>query len=169
MLEKTIEQEIIKFYIREDPYGFLSNFCRALQTNYSEEEYFYKTNEHWYQSHKAKELKMKNWIQKAPTAYAAMMAGRNLKPEEIIDDWNNKKIEVMKEGLFLKFKQNNELKSALLKTGYALLIEDSPTDMFWGGKLKGSKNMLGKLLMEVREELRKNLEEEIKKAITFTN
>ena len=97
-----------------------------------------------------------------------MMAGRNLKPEEIIDDWEIKKIEVMKEGLFLKFKQNNELKSALLKTEYALLIEDSPTDMFWGGKLEGSKNMLGKLLMEVREELRKNLEEEIKKAITPT-
>jgi len=42
----------------------------------------------------------------------------------------------------------------LLWTGDALLIENSPTDLFWGGLLPASKNMLGKLLMQVRSEAR---------------
>jgi hypothetical protein len=157
--------EIIKFYIKEEPYGFLSNFWRVEQYSHGK-NYKVKTNENGYQSEKAKDPLMRDWIAKAPTAYAAMMAGKNLKPDEIVDDWDNKKVEVMRIGLLAKFSQNYLLGQALLRTGDAILIEDSPTDMFWGGRLEGSQNMLGKLLMEVREELRKQFEEEIKEEIT---
>ena len=44
-----------------------------------------------------------------------------------------KKVEVMRKGLLAKFGQNFYLKLALLQTGHAYLIEDSLTDMFWGG------------------------------------
>jgi hypothetical protein len=153
----------IRFYIRENPYGFLSNFWRSEQ---KEGYAIFKTNEHYYQSRKSKDFELRYWIANAPTAYAAMIAGRSLKPSEITEDWENKKVDVMRKGLISKFSQNVLLEQALLKTGDSILIEDSPTDMFWGGKLEGSKNMLGKLLMEVREELRKDLEESIKKEIT---
>ena len=33
-----------------------------------------------------------------------------------------------------------------------MLIEDSPTDKFWGGNGNDSINMLGKLLMQIRSE-----------------
>ncbi len=61
----------------------------------------------------------------------------------------------MKEVLNKKF-QNPELKEKLLSTGTAILIEDSKTDNFWGiGKKGEGKNMLGKLLMEIREQYKK--------------
>lgn len=68
--------EIIKFYLRENPYGFLSNFWRERQTDrtpYGNQTY--QTNEHFYQSHKPINEDISNWIAAAPTAYAAMTAG----------------------------------------------------------------------------------------------
>jgi hypothetical protein len=44
-----------------------------------------------------------------------------------------------------------------MNTGDAALIETSSIDAFWGIGKKGiGKNMLGKLLMEVRDELRQD-------------
>jgi len=82
-----------------------------------------------------------------------MKAGRNLRPEETTWDWDQIKVDVMLRGLRAKF-QNESLRLMLLWTGDAILKEDSPTDMFWGGTLLGSQNMLGKLLMQVREEIK---------------
>ena len=163
----------IKFYIREDPYGFLSNFWRQDQTIITKgsniflaHEKFrklfhseiimseYPTNEHFYQACKAKDLEISKWIKNAPTPTLAMKAGRSLQKKEIRDDWEKVKVFIMKEGLRVKF-ANENLAIMLLWTGDAVLVEDSPTDMFWGGSLPGSKNMLGQLLMEVREEIRK--------------
>ena len=60
----------------------------------------------------------------------------------------------MKSVLFAKFTQHEDLKAILLSTGNALLIEASKTDAFWGIGEKGNgKNMLGRLLMQVRDEL----------------
>jgi predicted NAD-dependent protein-ADP-ribosyltransferase YbiA (DUF1768 family) len=66
--------------------------------------------------------------------------------------------------LRLKFDQHSELREKLLLTGDHIIFEDvskRPTarNKFWGavktnGQLDG-QNMLGKLLMELREELRK--------------
>jgi ribA/ribD-fused uncharacterized protein len=141
----------IMFYIREDPYGFLSNFWRARQCVNG---YIYPTNEHYYQSMKAISPAMCDWIRKAPTARAAMNAGRHLKHDEIKNNWENEKTNIMLDGIRAKFsgKYNFKLRQDLLDTGNALLIENSPTDMFWGGAIPNSKNMLGILLMRVRSE-----------------
>jgi hypothetical protein len=150
--------EEIRFYLREEPYGFLSNFWREpVDFGWGGKPNIYQTNEHYYQSQKAKGYALREWIRIAPTAYAAMIAGRGLRPEEMIKDWETKKTEVMLEGLRKKFHYNNTLRYLLLWTGDAILIEDSPTDMFWGGALPGSKNMLGKLLMQVRDEIKENI------------
>jgi ribA/ribD-fused uncharacterized protein len=147
----------IRFYIREDEYGFLSNFWKYPMTvDYGGLKQVYNTNEHFYQSQKAYTTIMREWIRTAPTAYAAMIAGRNLRPYEIVPGWENNKIDVMRKGLEYKFKNEN-LRLMLLWTGDAILIEDSPTDMFWGGKLEGSKNMLGTLLMEIRDKIKRNM------------
>ncbi len=140
----------IGFYIRTEPYGFLSNFERATQVVDGIE---YPTNEHFYQAQKAKDRTVMIWIGKAPKAYHAMKAGRSLRTNEIIAGWNAHKKEVMLRGLRAKFKQNRGLAIRLINTGEAHLFEDSPTDMFWGGQLEWSENWLGKLLMQVREEI----------------
>jgi ribA/ribD-fused uncharacterized protein len=144
------QKEVIKFYIREKPYGFLSNFWRHRQFIGG---VYFDTNEHYYQSQKARREDVATWIKDAPTPTLAMVAGRTLSENEVAPNWETEKNDVMLRGLRAKF-SDPSLKLMLDWTGDAILIEDSPTDMYWGGALTGSKNMLGQLLMEVRHENR---------------
>jgi ribA/ribD-fused uncharacterized protein len=141
----------IYFYSRKDEYGWMSNFERSPQFV---EWKWYKTNEHYYQSIKAVDKHIAKWIADAPNPYLAMKAGRSLRPEEFSDNWEDIKVDVMLNGLRAKFK-NPTLREKLLNTGDAILHEDSATDMFWGVK---GQDMLGKLLMKVREEIRNEKE-----------
>lgn len=137
----------IYFYSRDKEYGWLSNFWRAREVVQHIE---YPTNEHFYQSAKAKEPDVAVWIRQAPKPFLAMKAGRSLRPHEMIPDWEQVKFQIMKNGLWAKFTQNPDLTEKLLATGNAKLHENSPTDMVWGVK---GKDMLGKLLMQVRKDL----------------
>ena len=77
-------------------------------------------------------------------------------------DWDNVKYDLMKKIVTEKFKQNPECLKDLLCTGNMELIEDTTGwhDNIWGEctceecKSKEHKNYLGKILMEVREELK---------------
>lgn len=139
----------INFYNRKEEYGWLSNFWRSVQVINNIK---YPTNEHFYQAQKTEDLEIRKWIANAPNPYLAMKVGRSLREEkELIHTWNNRKVQVMFIGLREKFNQNTDLKQKLLDTGDAILHEDSPTDMLWGKK---GKDLLGKLLMRVREELK---------------
>jgi len=136
----------INFYFRKKEYGWLSNFHRCKQYIGTCD---YPTNEHYYQSEKAKDWEIGRWIKDAPTPYFAMIAGRSLRKHELVDNWDEIRSGIMLTGLQAKFK-TPELRNKLLATGDAVLHEDSPTDMFWG---KRGKDMLGKLLMQVRKEI----------------
>jgi ribA/ribD-fused uncharacterized protein len=64
------------------------------------------------------------------------------------------KINVMRKVLKVKFAPGTQLGNLLKSTSNAHLIEDSPYDDYWGcGKKGNGKNMLGKLLEEVRTTL----------------
>lgn len=65
--------------------------------------------------------------------------------------WEEAKNDVMRQGIKHKFEQHPDLMKKLMETGDAILVEDSPVDMYWGGWLEGSKNTLGNLLMEFRD------------------
>ena len=59
------------------------------------------------------------------------------------------------EGLYAKFSQNSELKNILLKTGSESIVENTSSDYYWGCGTNGSgKNMLGIILMEIRDKLK---------------
>ena len=143
----TKRKEIL-FYSRGSDYGWLSNFERAEQ---AVDGFIFKTNEHYYQSQKTNNSQIWLWIKNAPNPFLAMKAGRSLRKKEMIKDWDNIKVVIMLRGLRAKFIQNPELLKKLLATDDATLHENSPTDMFWG--IKG-EDMLGKLLMKVRDELK---------------
>jgi hypothetical protein len=69
-------------------------------------------------------------------------------------DWDTVKEAVMLEGLREKFRQNRGLLDLLKATGARPLIEASP-DPFWGeGRTGKGKNRYGKLLEQVRTELK---------------
>ena len=62
----------------------------------------------------------------------------------------------MFEAVRAKFTQHEELRKILLATGDAEIVEHTRKDNYWGDGGDGSgRNMLGKTLMLVREELRK--------------
>ncbi len=68
-------------------------------------------------------------------------------------DWDNVKDDIMKDVLRIKFSSDKHCLEVLMNTGDSSLIEGSPYDGYWGwGKDKRGKNMLGKLLMEIRNE-----------------
>lgn len=79
--------------------------------------------------------------------------------------WDEVREKVVKTAVFAKFSQNEYLKEKLLGTGEKLIAEANPTDRIWGiGMSKSDKevmlkmdewgsNLMGKILMEVREEL----------------
>lgn len=142
--------EKIFFYSRDEKYGWLSNFHRSLQ---AVDSVFYPTNEHYYQSMKTDDPDLKRWIASAPTPFLAMKAGRSLREgKELVSHWENIKVEVMLKGLRAKF-NSPKLREMLLATGNSILMEESQVDMFWGCY---GENMLGKLLMQVRSEIREN-------------
>lgn len=144
-------REKIRFYKKDDPYGWMSNFHRA---TIDIDGIDYKTSEHYYQSRKAISGEYADWIAKAPTPHIAFKAARCLKPDDIRPDWDDIKVSVMEKALRAKFSQHPDLAKKLLDTGDAILIEDSPVDSFWGsGKDCKGQNMLGKLLMDIRENL----------------
>ncbi|GMR51373.1 hypothetical protein PMAYCL1PPCAC_21568, partial [Pristionchus mayeri] len=80
--------------------------------------------------------------------------------------WDKVSRGVMREGLLLKFEQDEGLRRALISTGDSLLVECSPNDTKWGIGLDRldprahdpSKwrcaNWLGQVLMEVRDSLK---------------
>ena len=74
----------------------------------------------------------------------------NLRP-----DWEAVKVEVMRTAITAKFSQSADLRELLLSTGSHPLVQLKHDDEFWGSGRKGhGQNVLGVLLMELREELR---------------
>jgi hypothetical protein len=70
-------------------------------------------------------------------------------------DWEQVKIGVMTGVLLAKFSQNPLLREGLRSTGTKRLEETNYwNDTFWGVCKGKGDNMLGKLLMEVRDQLR---------------
>lgn len=72
-------------------------------------------------------------------------------------DWDDVKVDIMREILRAKVSQHEYVRRKLLQTGDRELVEDSWRDDYWGwGPNHDGKNMLGRLWMEIREELREH-------------
>jgi ribA/ribD-fused uncharacterized protein len=70
-------------------------------------------------------------------------------------DWDAVKVDIMRDILRAKAAQHDYVRRKLIATGDRELVENSWRDDFWGwGPNRDGKNMLGKLWMEVRAELR---------------
>ena len=70
-------------------------------------------------------------------------------------DWEIVKDDVVRTAVRAKFTQHPDLKSLLLATEDAQIVEHTKNDGYWGDAGDGSgKNRLGKILMEIRNELR---------------
>ncbi len=157
---KSLAAPEIYFYrSNEKPYGAFSNLYRCTVV-YEEQEF--PTSEHAYQAGKARKESVRNWILSAPSPALVAMAAHGLYTWDIAPDWSKVKFDRMRGVLHAKFSQHPELRELLLSTGNARLVEcasvDSPVNRLWGEVNGKGKNMLGNLLMEVRERFRKEIE-----------
>lgn len=145
MMNKTIH-----FYSTRDLFGEFSNF--------SKHRVFLKgkswpTSEHYFQAQKFAGTEHEEAVRLAQSAKIAAEMGRDRK-RPLRPDWEAVKEDVMREVVRAKFTQHKELRELLLSTGEAELIEHTKNDNYWadGGDGTG-KNRLGKILMEIRDEL----------------
>lgn len=130
------------------PYRFLSNFWSSAVVL---DGHSYRTVEHAFQAAKTNDEDARRRIRNEHDAAAAKRKGRSV---DLREDWEEAKLGVM-EGLLRQKFGTEPLKSKLLKTGKATLVEGN----WWGDKYWGvcdgkGENHLGKLLMKIREELR---------------
>lgn len=100
---------------------------------------------------------IRNEILLSPSAHEAFkIAERNKALRR--DDWDDVKVGIMREILTAKADQHEYVRRKLLATGDRILVEDSWRDDYWGwGPNRDGQNMLGKLWMEVRENLRREV------------
>ncbi len=93
-------------------------------------------------------------ILSAPSAHQAFKIAERHK-EQRRPDWDQVKVQIMRSILRAKVDQHEYVRRKLLATGERELVEDSWRDPFWGwGPNRDGQNMLGKLWMEIRAELR---------------
>jgi N-glycosidase YbiA len=141
----------IHFYHEAEPYGAFSNFA-AYPIELDGKTW--PTSEHYFQAAKFVGTEHEAEILKARTAALAARMGRD-RARPIRADWEEAKDGVMLAAVRAKFTQHEPLRALLLGTGDATLVEHTYKDNYWGDGGDGSgKNMLGKMLMQVRDELR---------------
>lgn len=154
----------IKFYRPRDPYGEFSNFSRH---PIKLDGHVWKTNEHYFQAQKYIGTIRYEMIANAPTPREAANLGRD-RSIPLRTDWEDVKDDVMRKCILEKFSAYPQLQTLLIDTEDQEIIEDSPVDYYWGCGLKGTgKNMLGKILMEVREILKNDTIEQYKEKLGF--
>lgn len=141
----------IRFYRASGPYGFLSNLYPELVIF---EGRGFTCAEYAYQFGKPAKPEVAAWLMAAPTPSLCAQAAHALFMWQVRSDWADIKVDRMRRVLAAKF-TIGDLDERLLATGDAQLIEESTMDAFWGvGKKGNGKNMLGVLLMELRERCR---------------
>lgn len=149
--------------------GSIIKTCMSQWWNspFMEDNIIYKTAEHYMMAQKAKlfnDSEVFDRIISKESPKDVKDLGRQIKNFDT-DSWNANKYHIVKQGNYLKFSQNENLKHFLIQTKNKILVEASPVDAIWGiGLVEESpkaknpiewrgENLLGFALMEVRVEL----------------
>ena len=129
-------------------YRWLSNFT-AVKITYDGIEY--PSVEHAYMSAKSDSMEWKSFCASFTTT--AGQVKRKSHTIGLVENWEEIKVDVMRECIQKKFSQE-PFRTRLLNTGIQWIQEGNDwNDTFWGVDLKTNKgkNILGELIMEFRE------------------
>jgi ribA/ribD-fused uncharacterized protein len=153
------DENIISFTKVDRPYGWLGNMF------FSKIEYdgvTWRTAEALFQSMRFNDQALIALCLQAASPYGLKLKLKQHQHEMITAPKSPEDVENMRRVLRLKFSQHPERSLQLIATGESILIEDvsarkSGNSKFWGAYLENGywigENMLGKLLMELREKL----------------
>jgi ribA/ribD-fused uncharacterized protein len=145
-----VTRTVINFYSTTEEYGCFSNFSRhAIHMKGKR----WPTSEHFFQAQKFAGTPHEEEIRQAKSPAIAARMGRS-RQRPLRKDWESVKDQVMLEAVRAKFTQHEDLRTTLLGTGDALLVEHTVNDSYWGDGGGSGLNRLGQILMQVREELK---------------
>ena len=143
------DRKIIDSFTLASGYAFLSNFHPSTIWVGGKA---YPTVEHAYQAHKTLNEDSREMIRNVKDPSIAKKLGRGV---EIRPDWDSVKEGLMRDFIRKKF-ESPFLADQLLKTGDCeLVFGNTWNDRVWGVCRGTGANLLGKILMEVREDLRR--------------
>lgn len=150
---ETLNRKEIRFYRKKDGFFELTNFAPSTMIINNIQ---WISVEQYYQAQKVKNTCPAQFIKIIESTNPGDAARLGRSRDVIIDpNWDNKKDYIMYNGLINKFSQDETLRSILISTKNAKLIENSPVDYYWGCGRNGlGKNQLGFLLEIVRDQLR---------------
>lgn len=140
----------IYFYFPHEQYGEFSNFS---DHGFILDGKWWKTAEHYFQAQKFSD---QNYIEKIrncnnPKEASVLGQNRNI---PIKTNWDQIKDDIMRKVVLKKFQTHTKLANLLVCTKEENIVENSPHDYYWGcGENHTGKNMLGTILMEVRQVL----------------
>ena len=142
-------------YADEEPWGKFSNlYLRSIVFEGRE----FPASEHAYQAGKPKRDSVREWLLAAPKPYLLAIVAHALPRWDVVSNWAEIREERMLNVLRAKFSQHEDLRELLLSTGSARLVEtprvNNAQNRRWGEVNGKGGNLLGKLLMQVRAELR---------------
>lgn len=111
------------------------------------------TSEHAYQAAKFDDREIVELIENAPSAHDARKIAHAYE-HKVVENWNDLMIGIMEEIVRAKFAQHPYIQKKLRETGDRDIVEDSPTDSFWGrGPYWKGFNWLGRIWMKLRSEM----------------
>ncbi len=151
--EEVAGEKVIEFYRVKDKFGYFSNFSpHPIKLKGK----LWPTSEHFFQAQKFAGTEHEEEIRLAKSPMIAARMGRS-RQRPLRPDWEAVKADIMRQAVLAKFSQHPELRASLLSTGDARLVEHTKKDSYWGDGGDGrGKNMLGAILMEIREKLKQN-------------
>ncbi len=115
--------------------------------------------EHYYQAMKFADADYREQIRSARHPADATKLGKSKKHGRR-KDWDKVKETYMTRGTYIKCRTHPDVTQALLATGNVQIVETSAYDYYWGcGRDLRGENVYGKVLMNVRERLRKEITE----------
>ena len=161
------DRNVIGFYHEYEEHGCFSNWYHA-EFDYAGKHF--TSAEQFMMYHKVmmfRQYDLGERILQSDSPSEMKKLGRTYFPEFNADVWDKASYTIVKRGVRAKFEQNPDILKELLDTGENLLAECSPKDTKWGIGIAiddpdcghpsqwNGKNYLGRILMEVRDELRR--------------
>jgi len=162
---ETGENRVVRFHNPGEPYGYLSNWYLS---EFTVDGVRFSSVEQYMMYQKAVVFGDRDSAERIlKTSDPSEIKGLGRGVRGYVDEtWTSVRRDVVKKAAYEKFAQNDRLRTWLLNTGNRTLAECAVHDRIWGtgtsmsdpdsdypDRWKG-KNLLGTVLMEVREELR---------------
>lgn len=131
-------------------------FCNSFEIPIIINSITFKTVEHYYQANK---FSNESIFMKVVDCVSTELIIDIIKTHKKYVNPAFNRISIMRHGLMTKFTQHGDLTKKLLQTGTKNLVFLTEDEIYWGFTKKGHGiNMLGCLLMEIRDEIRQQLE-----------